>query len=105
MTRILVVTDAWAPQVNGVVRSLENVLREAPRLGVEIEMLTPVTFRTVPLPTYHEVRIALTRPKVIAVESPIPVLVPVTTTTPMFPPLARSSPVCGSASRAFSGAS
>src|SRR6202022_4091769 len=66
LTRILVVTDAWAPQVNGVVRSLENVLREAPRLGVDIEMLTPSTFRTVPLPTYREVRIALTRPGVIA---------------------------------------
>ncbi|MFI5014469.1 MAG: glycosyltransferase family 4 protein [Hyphomicrobiales bacterium] len=66
MTRLLVVTDAWAPQVNGVVRSLENVLREAPGLGVDIEMLTPATFRTVPLPTYPEVRIALTRPGVIA---------------------------------------
>lgn len=65
MTRILIVTDAWAPQVNGVVRSLENVVREAPRLGVEIEMITPATFRTVPLPTYREVRIALTRPGVI----------------------------------------
>ncbi|SDR23996.1 Glycosyltransferase involved in cell wall bisynthesis [Rhizobiales bacterium GAS191] len=66
MTRILIVTDAWAPQVNGVVRSLENVLREAPRLGVEIEMLTPASFRTVPLPTYREVRVALTRPGVIS---------------------------------------
>jgi len=66
LTRILIVTDAWAPQVNGVVRSLENVLREAPRLGVEIEMLTPASFRTVPLPTYREVRVALTRPGVIA---------------------------------------
>jgi len=66
LTRILVVTDAWAPQVNGVVRSLENVVREAPRLGVEIEMITPVSFRTMPLPTYREVRIAVTRPRVIA---------------------------------------
>ena len=66
MTRILIVTDAWAPQVNGVVRSLENLLREAPRLGVDIALLTPETFRTVPLPTYPEVRVALTRPGVIA---------------------------------------
>jgi glycosyltransferase involved in cell wall biosynthesis len=66
LTRILIVTDAWAPQVNGVVRSLENLLREAPRLGVDIAMLTPETFRTVPLPTYAEVRVALTRPGVIA---------------------------------------
>jgi glycosyltransferase involved in cell wall biosynthesis len=66
LTRILVVTDAWAPQVNGVVRSLENVRREAPRLGVEIALLTPETFRTMPLPTYSEVRVALTRPGLIA---------------------------------------
>ncbi|MBV8428181.1 MAG: glycosyltransferase family 1 protein [Hyphomicrobiales bacterium] len=66
MTRILIVTDAWAPQVNGVVRSLENLVREAPRLGVDIAMLTPETFRTVPLPTYPEVRVAMTRPGVVA---------------------------------------
>ena len=66
MTRILIVTDAWAPQVNGVVRSLENLVREAPRLGVDIAMLTPETFRTVPLPTYPEVRVAVTRPGVVA---------------------------------------
>ena len=66
MTRILIVTDAWAPQVNGVVRSLENLVREAPRLGVDIAMLTPETFRTVPLPTYPEVRVALARPGVVA---------------------------------------
>jgi len=66
LTRILIVTDAWAPQVNGVVRSLENLLREAPRLGVEFAMLTPEPFRTIPLPTYREVRVALTRPGVMA---------------------------------------
>ncbi|MCL2714210.1 MAG: glycosyltransferase family 1 protein [Alphaproteobacteria bacterium] len=66
MSRILIVTDAWAPQVNGVVRSLENLLREAPRQGAEIRMLTPASFRTVPLPTYRELRIAFTRPGVIA---------------------------------------
>ncbi len=66
MTRILIATDAWAPQVNGVVRSLESLSREAARLGVEIAMLTPETFRTLPLPTYPEVRVALTRPGVIA---------------------------------------
>ncbi|MBV8766403.1 MAG: glycosyltransferase family 1 protein, partial [Hyphomicrobiales bacterium] len=54
------------PQVNGVVRSLENLVREAPRLGVDIAMLTPETFRTVPLPTYPEVRVALARPGVVA---------------------------------------
>jgi len=52
--------------VNGVVRSLENVVREAPRYGVDIKLLTPASFRTVPLPTYREVRLALTRPGAVA---------------------------------------
>ncbi len=62
MTRILIVTDAWLPQVNGVVRSIEALLREAPSLGVEIEILSSVGFRTAPVPTYRQVRVAVTRP-------------------------------------------
>ena len=64
--RILIVTDAWLPQVNGVVRSIEALLQEAPSLGVEIEVLTSVGFRTVPIPTYSQVRVAVTRPSVVA---------------------------------------
>ena len=48
--RVLVATDAWRPQVNGVVRSLEYLASEAPSLGAEITFLTPADFRTVPLP-------------------------------------------------------
>ena len=66
MTRILIVTDAWLPQVNGVVRSIEALLREAPSLGVEIEVLSSVGFRTAPVPTYRQVRVAVTRPSVVA---------------------------------------
>ena len=66
MARILIVTDAWAPQVNGVVRSLESLVREAPGLGAEIKLLTPASFRTLPLPTYRELRVALARPGAIA---------------------------------------
>ena len=66
MTRILIVTDAWLPQVNGVVRSIEGLRREAPSLGVDIEVLTSVGFRTAPLPTYRQLRVAVTRPNVIA---------------------------------------
>ena len=62
LTRILVVTDAWLPQVNGVVRSIEALVREAPALGVEITILAGNEFRTAPLPTYPQVRVALTRP-------------------------------------------
>ena len=62
MTRILIITDAWLPQVNGVVRSIEALVREAPALGVEIKVLAANEFRTVPLPTYPQVRVAVTRP-------------------------------------------
>lgn len=57
--RILVATDAWKPQVNGVVRSLESVARALREFGAEIEFLTPQGFTTVPLPTYGEIRLAL----------------------------------------------
>jgi glycosyltransferase involved in cell wall biosynthesis len=61
MARITVVTDAWHPQVNGVVRSLENTIAEMRRMGHEIMLVTPDRFRNVPLPSYPEIRIALTR--------------------------------------------
>jgi glycosyltransferase involved in cell wall biosynthesis len=60
VTRILIITDAWLPQINGVVRSIEGLVREAPALGVEIQVLSPNEFRTVPLPTYPQVRVAIT---------------------------------------------
>ena len=56
--KILVATDAWHPQVNGVVRTLGHVAREARALGAAIEFLTPAEFRTLPLPSYPEVRLA-----------------------------------------------
>jgi glycosyltransferase involved in cell wall biosynthesis len=62
LTRILIVTDAWLPQINGVVRSIEALMREAPALGVEIQVLAANEFRTVPLPSYPELRVAVTRP-------------------------------------------
>lgn len=58
--RILVVTDAWHPQVNGVVRTLERVAAELPALGARAEFLTPADFRSVPMPGYAEIRLALT---------------------------------------------
>ena len=62
LTRILIITDAWLPQINGVVRSIEALMREAPALGVEIQVLAANEFRTAPLPTYPQVRVAVTRP-------------------------------------------
>lgn len=58
--RILVATDAWHPQVNGVVRTHEALAREVRGLGAELDFLTPGDFRTVPCPTYPEIRLALT---------------------------------------------
>jgi glycosyltransferase involved in cell wall biosynthesis len=64
--RVLVATDAWHPQVNGVVRTLTSLERSARRHGVSIQFLTPDGFPTVPLPTYPELRLALPRPGEIA---------------------------------------
>jgi glycosyltransferase involved in cell wall biosynthesis len=60
--RILLVTDAWRPQVNGVVRTLERLAENLPALGAEAVFLTPQGFRSVPLPTYPDIRLALTTP-------------------------------------------
>ena len=57
--RILVATDAWHPQVNGVVRTYERLANEAPGLGAEISFLAPSQYRTLPCPTYPEIRLAL----------------------------------------------
>ena len=63
--RVLVVTDAWHPQVNGVVRSLEQLEAEARRIGEEIVFITPEQFRTVPMPGYAEIRLSLARPRLL----------------------------------------
>ena len=62
MPKLLIVTDAWHPQVNGVVRSIENLVRELGPLGIEVDILSPAEFRTAPLPGYPEIRLALTTP-------------------------------------------
>lgn len=59
-TKIMLVTDAWEPQVNGVVRTLANTMRELKAMGCEIEVVSPADYkRTVPLITYSEIRLAL----------------------------------------------
>ena len=57
--RVLIATDAFRPQVNGVVRSLESLAAAAPDCGATIEFLSPNGFWTLPLPTYSEIRLAL----------------------------------------------
>jgi glycosyltransferase involved in cell wall biosynthesis len=64
--KVLIATDAWRPQVNGVVRTLGSLARAAAKLGVEIEFLSPDGFWTFPVPTYPGLRLALPRRKRIA---------------------------------------
>jgi len=64
--KVLVPTDAWRPQVNGVVRTLGSLARAAAKLGVEIEFLSPEGFWTFPVPTYPGLRLAWPSAKRIA---------------------------------------
>ncbi len=58
--RIMLITDAWEPQVNGVVRTLKRVIEECEAMGHEWEIVSPADgFRTMPLPTYPEIKLAL----------------------------------------------
>ncbi|NDW05717.1 glycosyltransferase family 4 protein [Jiella pacifica] len=60
MQRILIVTDAWHPQVNGVVRTIASLVGELSDRGFDVKVVTPQDFRTIPCPTYPEIRLALT---------------------------------------------
>jgi glycosyltransferase involved in cell wall biosynthesis len=64
--KVLVATDAWRPQVNGVVRTLGSLARAAAKLGVDVEFLSPDGFWTFPVPTYPGLRLAVPRRKRIA---------------------------------------
>ncbi len=57
--RVLIVTDAWEPQVNGVVRTLQQLGGELRNMGHEVRYVTPQSFKTIPCPTYPEIRLAL----------------------------------------------
>jgi glycosyltransferase involved in cell wall biosynthesis len=57
--RVLVATDAWRPQVNGVVRTLNSLQRATAKLGVTVEFLSPDGFPSFPVPTYPGLRLAI----------------------------------------------
>ncbi len=57
--RLALVSDAWLPQVNGVVRTLDRVRREVEALGHEVRVYSPDQFRTLPCPTYPEIRLSV----------------------------------------------
>jgi len=58
--RFMLITDAWEPQMNGVVRTLSRVVQECREMGHEVEVISPADgFKTIPLPTYSEIELAL----------------------------------------------
>ncbi len=57
--RILIVSDAWRPQVNGVVRTLQTVAGELTALGHTVDVIGPDRFWTLPCPTYPDIRLSV----------------------------------------------
>lgn len=63
--RIIIVTDAWSPQVNGVVRTLQTVMTELEKRGHAVKVISPDHYPSIPCPTYPEIRLAFARSGVI----------------------------------------
>jgi 1,2-diacylglycerol 3-alpha-glucosyltransferase/glucuronosyltransferase len=63
--RLLIATDAWRPQINGVVRTLGATIDAVRRQGIEVRVVSPELFRTVPLPFYPEIPLAVATPRAI----------------------------------------
>lgn len=57
--KLLLISDAWQPQTNGVVTTLTYVVRNLEDMGIEVDVVDPSRFATVPLPGYAEIRVAL----------------------------------------------
>ena len=82
---LVIVSDAWHPQVNGVVRTLTHLRDEMRSRGFKVTIISPQEFRSVPCPTYPEIRLALTRPKLIRrkLESLQPAFIHIATEGPL----------------------
>ncbi|PZU56524.1 MAG: alpha-mannosyltransferase [Sphingobium sp.] len=63
--RIVIVSDAWEPQVNGVVRTLRSVRAELEKGGHAVRILSPDLYGSLPCPTYPEIRLAMARARTI----------------------------------------
>ena len=83
--RLVIVSDAWRPQVNGVVRTLEALSAELRAMGHSVGMITPDLFTNVPCPTYPEIRLAIARPSVVArmIENEAPDFIHIATEGPL----------------------
>ena len=80
---ILVVTDAWSPQVNGVVRTLQSVRAELEAMGHRVDVISPDQFKSMPCPTYPEIRLALTASVGKRIEEAAPDAIHVATEGPL----------------------
>jgi glycosyltransferase involved in cell wall biosynthesis len=85
LMRILIATDAWRPQVNGVVSTLTALARSAATLGDEVQFVTPDGFPSFALPTYPGLRLAVPNPREIArrIESAAPEAIHIATEGPI----------------------
>jgi glycosyltransferase involved in cell wall biosynthesis len=83
--RILIATDAWHPQVNGVVRTYTRIQAEAARLGAELVFLTPAEFRHFSCPGYPEIHLALASASRVArlIEQAVPDRIHIATEGPV----------------------
>lgn len=83
--RLLLITDAWFPQVNGVVRALSTTAQHLEALGHEVVVLGPDRFRNVPAPTYPEIRLALCSPRSVGriIDQVVPDAVHIATEGPL----------------------
>jgi len=83
--KLLIATDAWHPQINGVVRTLDNLARELAASGVTVSFLTPQDFWRIPCPAAKEIDLALALPAEVArrIEASEPDLVHVATEGPI----------------------
>lgn len=65
MARILIATDAWHPQINGVVRTLDSTIRFLRNWGHCVEVVEPSAFPSLPIPFYPEIRVSFPLPRQI----------------------------------------
>ena len=64
--RIVIATDAWHPQINGVVRTLSTTAEALRARGHDVQAIVPGQFRTIPCPTYPEIRLAIAPGRAVA---------------------------------------
>src|SRR5690554_2109151 len=57
--KLVIVTDAWEPQVNGVVRTLSKTRDQLMAMGYDVVMITPLDFNTIPCPSYPSIRLSV----------------------------------------------